>query len=250
MSLLSSLFRSAPKTNMTPQVIRQTPQQLNPQAYGDLSTLSHNYLNGVGTGFGDDFVNKSTNPVAASMRRNYQNVTAPTISSNYSSRGLGNSSLAANAQGLAEGNVESDIGSLMSNFYQLNEQQKKTDTQYGAAVGNQLLSGDVSQNNEMASGAERAVDRNAAYDANKGATNRGIAQNLANTAGQGLSMLGSNLFPSGGGGGSPMNIGNGNSTYGMNNIPQGMSNPVQSGQLANIAGNASSIMSLLSLFGM
>ena len=41
----------------------------------------------------------------------------------------------------------------------------------------------------------------------------------------------------GGGGGQPQNIGGGNSTYGMNNIPQGMKPPATSGVGGNIGGN-------------
>lgn len=248
MSLLSTLFGSK-KQNAAPAIVPLSPQQINPQAYGDLSTLAHNYTNGIGTGFGDSFVNNATNPVASSMRRNYQNVTAPTISSNYSSRGLGNSSLAANAQGLAEGNVESDIGNLMSQFYTMNEAQKKSDTQFGANLGNSLLGGDVAQQNKQAASSadiQKQTNDNMMYNQQRDA---GLAGNILNTGGQGLSMIGSGI---GGGGasGGPMSIGGGNSTYGINNVPQGMPNPVQQGTLANISGNGGGIAALLKLFGM
>ncbi len=250
MSLLSSLFSSAKKTNLTPDVGVKMPSQINPDMYANLSTLAKNYQNGVGTGFGADYVDKTTNPVAASMRRNYQNVTAPTINSNYSSRGLGQSSLAANAQGLAEGNVESDIGSLMAQFYQLNEAQKKTDQNTGINLGQNILSGDINQANNQASASERLANATSANSIQRQGMDTATAKNIANTAGQ----LGGQLF-SMGQVGSPAQanpfVGNqpgvgATSTYGAGNIPQGM--PLQT-NIAGVGSNAK-IQSLLKLFGL
>ncbi len=250
MSLFSSLFSSSKKTNLTPSITPQMPSQINPDMYASLSNLAKNYQNGVGTGFGADYVDKNVNPVAASMRRNYQNVTAPTINSNYSSRGLGNSSLAANAQGLAEGNVESDIGNLMAQFYQLNEAQKKTDQNTGISLGQNILSGDISQANNQASASERLANATAAQNNYAQGVDQQRAGNIANTAGQ----LGGQLFSMGQVGSPPQSnplIGNqpgigATSTYGAGNIPQGM--PLQT----NIAGvgSGAKIQSLLKLFGL
>lgn len=179
--------------NAMPSIVPLSPQQINPQAYGNLSTLANNYINGIGTGYGDNFVNNATNPVAQSMRRNYQNVTAPTISSNYSSRGLGNSSLAANAQGLAEGNVESDIGNLMSQFYTMNEAQKKNDINTGAGLSQNLLSGDVAQQNKQADTSlqiQNQTNQNQAYNQNRDA---GLAGNMLQSGAQLLNPLGGAL---------------------------------------------------------
>ena len=161
MSLLSNLFKSSKKVNLTPDEPYKMPSQINPDMYAKLSNLSKDYIEGKGTGFGEDYVNKNTNPVAEASRRNFRNVTSPLISSQYSSRGLGRSSLAANAQGLAEGNVESDISQLMAQFYNLNEQQKKTDTQFGANLGQNILTGDVNAQSNIAGASERLANATA-----------------------------------------------------------------------------------------
>ena len=87
-----------------------------------------------GVGYGPGFVDKATNPVADSMRRNFRNVTSPAISNEYSKRGIARSNLAADAQGKAGGDVESNIGNLMAQFYTLNEAQKKRDITEGIGV--------------------------------------------------------------------------------------------------------------------
>ena len=179
MSWLSDLF-SKPKPNLAPQITPLMPFQVNPQKYGELSGLSSDFIAGKGTGFGDQFVEKSSNPIASSMRRNFQNVTSPLLSNEYSKRGIARSNLAANAQGLAAGNVESDIGNLMAQFYTLNEAQKKTDQQFGANLGQTLLNNDVSQHNVQADASERltnatAAQQNARSDRNSGLMMQGLA---------------------------------------------------------------------------
>lgn len=241
MSLLSSLFKSK-KVNLTPNITPQMPSDINPQAYGDLSKLSHNYINGVGTGFGEDFVNKVTNPVAQSMRRNYQNVTAPTISSNYSSRGLGNSSLAANAQGLAEGNVESDIGNLMAQFYNLNEAQKKSDTQFGAQLGQNILSNDVIAQHDMANQSERLANATAVDARAREANDRGLAGNILQAGSQLIMPMSGALSSIGAGMGG--NVGNFLSQIGNSGQQFGnqMNNQSLAQQFYNLFGTKANIV--------
>lgn len=183
MSLLSSLFKSSKKVDLAPKIVPLSPEQINPQAYGNLSRLSSKYINGEG-GFGNDYVDKTVNPVASSMRRNFKNVTSPFISNQYSARGLSRSNLASDAQGQAEGNVESDIGNLMAQFYQLNEAQKKTDTQFGAQVGQNLLSGDVNAQHTQAAASERLANATAADTRGRETADRATAGNIMQAGAQ------------------------------------------------------------------
>lgn len=181
MSLLSTLFKSK-KVNLTPAITPQSPEQINPQMYGDLTGLARRYMQGPG--FGQDYLDKTVNPVADSMRRNFRNVTSPFLSSQYSARGLGRSNLAANAQGLAEGNVESDIGNLMAQFYQLNESQKKSDIQFGSNLGQNILSGDISAQQQQAAAAERLANVTAADARGREAADRVLAGNILQSGAQ------------------------------------------------------------------
>ena len=182
MSLLSSFFRGSKKVNLTPDIVPQMPSQINPRAYGDLSNLSSKYIRGEGTGFGDEYVDKNVNPVAQSMRRNFRNVTSPFLSSQYSARGIARSNLAADAQGQAEGDVESNIGNLMAKFFQLNEAQKKQDTQFGAQIGQNLLTGDTSAQHTQAE-SSRLLANATAGDARTRETNDAAkTQKLIQTA--------------------------------------------------------------------
>lgn len=156
---LFGLFGKKAKPNLTPDVTRLMPASINPVKHGELSKLSSDYIAGRGTGFGDDFLDKTTNPVASSMRRNFQNVTSPLLDNQYASRGLSRSNLAADAQGKAAGDVESDIGVIMADLYKLNEIQKKGDTQFGANIAQNLLSGDTAQHNSIADASERLSQR-------------------------------------------------------------------------------------------
>lgn len=175
MSLLSSLFRSK-KPNLTPDVPYHMPASINPNQYNSLQDLSLKFQRGEGTGFGEDFVDKTTNPVANSMRRNFEQFTSPKISSNYSARGLGRSSLAANEQGRAQGDVEANIGNLMAQNYYLNQMQKKQDQQFGANLGQNILQGDVSRQGEIAAASEQLAGKtaeDARHRESRNATNAG-----------------------------------------------------------------------------
>lgn len=197
MSLLSSLFKSK-KVNLTPDVSYKTPEQASPQFYKPLSELAQQRIKAgttgletPGVGFGQDFVAKSTNPVADSMRRNFNNVTSPFLSSQYSARGLGNSSLAASAQGLAQGNVESDIGNLMAQFYTLNEQQKKNDITQGINLGSNLMQGDINQSNQIAGASERLANATAQDARAREQRDAGLAGGFLQAGAQLLNPIGS-----------------------------------------------------------
>lgn len=189
MSLLSSLFKGSRKVNLTPDVVPLMPQEINPEMYGNLSTLAKRRIQaGItgeetpGVGFGPDFVSKTTNPVADSMRRNYRQFTAPATASAYSSRGLGRSSLAANELGRQEGDVESNVGNLMAQFYQLNEAQKKNDIATGINTGSTILSNDVGAQHDIASASERLANATAADARYRESADNAKAQQLGQAA--------------------------------------------------------------------
>lgn len=164
MSLLSSLFKSSKKTNLTEDVTPLMPSQINPQAYGDLSRLSHNYTNGIGTGFGDDFVGRATNGPIASREARFNEVELPQLSSQLSSRGVARSvgpNLASDVLTRAGQSKERDINDLISQFYTLNETQKKTDEGNGVSIGQNLLSGDVQAQQEQAAASRARRDATA-----------------------------------------------------------------------------------------
>ena len=158
MSLLSSLFKSK-KQNLTPDVDYKMPVNINTPQYNSLQDLSLKFQRGEGTGFGPEFLERTVNPVAGSMRRNFEQFTAPKISNQYSSRGLGRSSLAANEVGRAQGDVEANIGNMLAQNYYLNAMQQKQDQQLGVNLGQNILQGDVARQGEIAAASERLSGR-------------------------------------------------------------------------------------------
>lgn len=130
---LFSIFAKKSKPNLTPPIGMPTTDDLpflgpDSRARGDnLRAYASSRIRGENLGFGDDFVSKATNPVIKGRETLFRESTVPTISNQYSSRGLGKSSLAANAVGKAERDKNQDIDELVSKFYVLNESQKKTD---------------------------------------------------------------------------------------------------------------------------
>lgn len=116
------------KVNETPAIPMPTQEQL---------TLTKNLrdyaLTGKGfegQGYGEGFLNKATNPVIANKEAVYREQTLPGISNQLSARGVGRSAgagLSTDMVNRAEQAKNRDIDELMSKFYVLNEQQKKTD---------------------------------------------------------------------------------------------------------------------------
>lgn len=101
-------------------------------------------------GFGSDFTDKAGSPIAQSMRRDFKNITSPFISNQYSARGLGRSNLVADRQIQAEGDVESDIGNMFSQLYQLNEIQKSNQGTQALQGRERLLDRAIGRNQAQA----------------------------------------------------------------------------------------------------
>lgn len=176
MSLLSSLFKSSKKVNLTPSTTPLMPVQINPKKYGELSELSSRYMQGPG--FSSDFVEKSGNPQAQRMRADFQNYTSPFLSSQASARGLGRSTLALDQQRRGFQETESNIDQLMADLYKLNEAQKKSDTQFGANLGQNILSGDIGQQNQIAAASERLANATAADARGRETADKATSGNL------------------------------------------------------------------------
>lgn len=160
MSMFSNFFGGSKKVNLTPDVTTLSPQEVNPKMYGSLSDLAKNYMKGPG--FGDDFLGKATNPAIANIDANFQNRTMPTLSNEASKRGLARSSIVQDQIGQADLQRNRDINQLMSQFYTLNEQQKKNDTQFGAGLGQDILGGDVASQHARVAESERLANATAA----------------------------------------------------------------------------------------
>ena len=169
MAFLGGLFGGRRKPNLTPDVSVKTPAQASPGLYYPMSDLAKRRIQAAytgeetpGVGFGDDFVNKATNPQAERMRQDFQNYTSPFLSNQASARGVGRSILALDQQRRGAQEAQSEIDQLMSKFYVLNETRKKEDEDNGVSLGERLLGQDVSQSNLQASASERLANATAA----------------------------------------------------------------------------------------
>jgi len=127
MSLLSNLFKSSKKVNLTPDIPRPTQEQLYfTPSYRNL--VDRRVNKGLDLGYGDDFVSKSANPAIANLENSFQQKTMPFLSSELSKRGVARSAgagLATDVLGKAEHQKNLDVNELISKFYTLNEAHKK-----------------------------------------------------------------------------------------------------------------------------
>lgn len=171
MGLFSSIFGKKTKTNLTPEFDQPAQENLFFTQGGTDHNLrdlvSQRLFHGEGLGFGPDFLSKATNPAIASREARFNETELPQLSSQLSARGLARSAgpnLATDVLTRAGQNKERDINDLLSQFYVLNEQQKKSD--FGQALGEaNLLQGQQAQLlANRASASERQVGRNLEND--------------------------------------------------------------------------------------
>lgn len=90
-------------------------------------------------GFGPNFEDKAGSPIAQGMRRRAEQQVYPQISNQFSSRGLGQSNLAANKQIQARQDTESDVNSLFAQLFQLNEIQKSNQATAGLGAKERMM---------------------------------------------------------------------------------------------------------------
>src|SRR3990167_4647476 len=124
MSWLGDLFKGQKKVNLTPDISMPTQESLyfTPQ----LRDFAKKRIAGEDLGFGSDYLDKTTNPAIANIDANFKNKTLPLISSEASKRGLARSSIVTDQIGQADQQRNRDVNSLVAQFYQLNELQRKT----------------------------------------------------------------------------------------------------------------------------
>lgn len=152
MGILKSFF----KREKAPEIPKiSLPGLGDYEQYGPIHKLATSRLKGEGLGFGDQFVDRATNPVVTEKMRRFNESTVPTLSNQASARGLGRSNLATNSIQRAERDNSSDIDQLISNFYVLNENQKKRDTSEAVGIETGLLDRATNRTN-----AQAAIDIN------------------------------------------------------------------------------------------
>lgn len=184
---LFSIFAKKSKPNLTPAISMPTTEDLpflgptsRAQGY-NLRDYAASRIKGENLGFGDDFVSKSTNPAIRGRETLFRESTVPTISNQYSSRGLGKSSLAANAVGKAERDKNQDIDELVSKFYVLNEAQKKTDQNNAVGLAERINNQALGVETNRAAASERLTNNTAAQTNLNNKNNAEQADAIGNT---------------------------------------------------------------------
>lgn len=181
------LFKKTPKPNLTPDI--PMPSQESLYFTKPLRELAETGINAArtgaetpGIGFGQDFLNRATNPAIKEIQRTFTEDTLPQLSSQQSARGIARSSLAtdqiAREQRVAQGN----INQLLANFYVLNEQQKKSDigTRLNLATG--LQDQQAAMKSAEASASERLANATAAQQTSRAAAESERLTKLGNIA--------------------------------------------------------------------
>lgn len=152
-------FGKSRKTNLTPDVPRPLATDL--AMNKTLRDYAKSRIAGVGTGFGDDFVDKATNPTIQASNTRFREETLPGISNAASARGINRSTLATDQINKAYRNQGQDIDQLVSQFEVLNRQQKKTDEASGVGVAQNLDSQEAGLMTSAADASERLADKTA-----------------------------------------------------------------------------------------
>lgn len=194
MSLFGSIFGSKKKVNMTPAEDYPSPYSLYFSKQGSGHDLrdyvERGLFHGEGLGFGPDFLSKATNPAIASREARFNETELPQLSSQLSARGLARSAgpnLATDVLTRAGQNKERDINDLLSQFYTLNEQQRKNDRNTLLGEANTLQAQEAGMLADRAAASERQVSRNVAERDSRFNAEQGAASNILNAAGGFLS---------------------------------------------------------------
>ena len=145
-------FGKKDKPNLT-QNYQAPPSAQSSPMWGTLSEFAKRRIAGEDTGFGENWLSKTTNPAIAQSNARFQEQTVPFLNSQLSSRGVSRSAgagLATDILGRAERSQRRDIDSMVADFYRLNEMQKKTDQSEGVRVGENLQGTFLDQGNRIA----------------------------------------------------------------------------------------------------
>lgn len=168
---LFSIFSKKSKPNLTPDVAMPKLDDL-PFTNNDASARGYslrdfaaNRISGkTPVGFGEDFLSRTTNAPIASREARFTNQEMPFINSQLSARGVGRSAgrgLATDVVNQASLQKERDIQDLLSQFYLMNELQKKTDMTQALNLAKDInvQAGNLETN--RASASERLSERTA-----------------------------------------------------------------------------------------
>ena len=202
-------FGRKSKPNLT-QAYKSPPSAESAPLYGDLRNLASRRISGQDVGFGEDFVNKSTNAQAKRMRADYEGYVSPALDAELSKRGVARSAgpgLATDIKTRALQTNQSDIDQLMERFFVLNEAQKKTDVTEGIRVGDQLNTQYLNQGNEAASQFNAAERGNTERTAGVAAANNAADRSRQNQTLQAAGSLAGDFFGSNAGQGMLKSLG-------------------------------------------
>lgn len=162
-----------------------------------------------GFGFEDEFVDRATNPVIQDRIQRLTRDEIPQLTAQQAARGITRSTPATAQIQRAQQQAQGDIDKLLSNFYVLNQQQRKTDIGQGLDIAQNMQTQQENMMNKRAAASEALVGRTSAVAEKRNAEDQAMKQAtigaLMAAATGGLSALG------GGGAGIPM-LGGGVST--------------------------------------
>jgi len=199
-------------------------------------------------GFGEDFLSRATNPAIQGRLNRLREVEIPEISSAASARGLGRSTIATGQIQRAGTEASRDIDQLVSNFFVLNEAQRKTDINQGIGVGERQQNFELLSNQARANLDTTDINRNLnvqqANQTTENAAQARLLQTVLAAAGAGAGALGAGGAGVGAGGGVATGQflagGTPTSTFGPQNVPSGFEG--RPSGVANIAGGGGNFL--------
>jgi len=180
------------KVNLTPDIPYASQEQLfftSPNASKEgysLKDFAAKRIKGEGLGFGEDFLDRSTSAPIKSREARFRENELPAINSQLSARGLARSAgpnLATDVLARAEAGKERDINDLISQFYVLNERQKKSDQSEGLRLAESLQGEQRGMLDNMAAASERLVGRNIAERDSRATSQAAAGQNILSSIG-------------------------------------------------------------------
>lgn len=152
-------FGRSRKTNLVPDVAR--PKATDLYFNKPLRELATRRIAGEDLGFGNDFVNKATNPTIQAKRTRLNEEVIPSIGNAASARGINRSSLTVDQIGRAERDNSNEIDQLLSQFEVLNKQQSKQDQNNAITLGRDMDNQEAGMRENEAAASERLVDKTA-----------------------------------------------------------------------------------------
>lgn len=243
---LFGLIGKKAKPNLQPDVPFQQQHQLyfsgGNQGTNLRDLVSKRLFKGEDLGFGPEFVDKATNPAIQASETYFKEKTMPQINSQLSARGLARSAgpnLATDVISKAGRDQNNYVQQLVSQFFTLNEMQKKQDFSESLGVAQNLNN----QEERMANARAVASQQLAKDTAGQQNLNASIDRETGNTI-----MQAAGGFVSGGGFGNVGNLLKGIPGIGgqLNTMLQGVNSVAQPSVKTNTIDNQDDWLSLIS----